>query len=62
MPLLDEDVVVSCAGLTLPLRRDSPKEGSNESGRGVVVLLEFEQAAFFSLEMAVMHDRSKRIA
>jgi hypothetical protein len=63
MPLVgDTSVVLSERGLSLPLRRESPNEGSSESGRGAVVLLALVVAAFFSLEMAVMHDLSKRIA
>jgi hypothetical protein len=63
MPLVgDTSVAPSDRGLILPLRRESPNEGSSESGRGTVVLLALVQAAFFSFEMAVMHDRSKRIA
>lgn len=50
-------------GDDLPLRRFSPKFGSSESGRGVVVLRADDMAPLLpSREMAVMHDRSSRIA
>jgi hypothetical protein len=64
MPLVaDDGVVMLDDGEALPLLRDSPKLGSSESGRGVAVLLPEDMALLFpSREMAVMHDRSKRIA
>lgn len=55
--------VLLSLGLFLPLRGVSPRAGSNESGRGIVVLFaccDDEGAA--SLEMAVIHDLSKRTA
>jgi hypothetical protein len=55
-------VVLLCDGDALPLRRVSPRSGSSESGRGVVVLLVEERALFFSREMAVIQERSNRIA
>jgi hypothetical protein len=59
IPLVDDTRVASSSGgVSLPLRRVSPNEGSSESGRGVVVLLTPLQAAFFSLEMAVIQDLS----
>lgn len=56
-----------CAGLILPLRGDSPREGSSESGRGVVVLrIGFDDdtgdGVPASLEMAVMQDLKSRMA
>jgi hypothetical protein len=61
---------ICCAGLLRPLlfalRRDSPKEGSSESGLGVVVLRSGADVRDTgdrpSLDKAVMHDRSRRIA
>jgi len=50
-------------GEALPLRRVSPRLGSSESGRGVVVLLSNGVAALLpSREIAVIHDLSNRIA
>ena len=69
MPLSEDLVAADCCEgllLPLPLRRDSPNDGSRESGLGVVVLrsgpenLDVGDAP--SLARAVMHDRSKRIA
>lgn len=54
-----------CKGLllSLPLRLDSPREGSKESGLGVVVLLSgFDTDDTPSLAKAMMHDRRRRTA
>ena len=69
MPL-SEDLVANecCEGLflPLPLRRDSPNDGSSESGLGVVVLRSGPEVFGIddtpSLARAVMHERSKRTA
>ena len=58
MPLLPEDDMVPTVGVGATLRRPSPNEGSSESGLGAVVL----GAGVFFLAIAVMQDRSKRIA
>ena len=69
MPLSDDLVPDDCCEgllLPLPLRRDSPNEGSSESGLGVVVLRSGAEVLDIgdtpSLARAVMHDRSRRIA
>lgn len=58
MPLLPEVEAVPTADVGVKLRGVSPKEGSSESGLGVVV----RTPGGFFLATAVMHDRSKRIA
>lgn len=56
-------VGVAASSLVLSLRRVSPKDGSKESGRGVIVRL---PSLHFDLcpsrEIAVIHDLNKRIA
>lgn len=69
MPLSEDLVATNCCEgllLPLPLRRDSPRDGSRESGLGVVVLRSGPEVLDIgdtpSLARAVMHDRSKRTA
>ncbi len=64
MPLLPADVAESGTGeFARPLRRDSPNEGSKESGRGVVVRrVGFGLDGFPSLAVAVIHERRRRMA
>jgi hypothetical protein len=64
MPLLVLVFDELCSlGLFLPLRGVSPRTGSSESGRGIVVLLSgCDPVAIPSLDTAVMHERSRRTA
>jgi hypothetical protein len=50
-------------GLFIPLRGASPRAGSRESGRGIFVRLSgCDPVAIPSLDIAVMHERSRRTA
>jgi hypothetical protein len=62
MPLLVLVFDELCSvGLFLPLRGASPRAGSRESGRGIAVLLSgCTPVAILSLDIAVMHERSRR--
>ena len=59
LPLVYEELCSTT--LFRSLRGTSPRTGSKESGRGVVVLFSgCDPVAIPSLEIAVMHERSNR--